>query len=192
MSDTPAEGGTRWWRRHRRRLRFLLPLLRSAAVVAATTALYFLLPLDRDLDRHTAGVLALGLLGIGALLALQTVAVVASPHPRLRAVEALTTAVPLFLLLFSATYFLYAHEQGSHSFSEPLSRIDALYFSVTVFATVGFGDIVPVSQTARVLTTVQMVVDLVLVGLIAKVMVGAVRLGLSRRDAATSPERPDP
>ncbi|MEV6250985.1 potassium channel family protein [Streptomyces sp. NPDC051742] len=192
MSDTPPEGGTRWRRRHRRRLRFLLPLLRSAAVVAATTALYFLLPLDRDLDQHTAWVLALGLLGIGVLLALQTVAVVASPYPRLRAVEALTTAVPLFLLLFSATYFLYAHEQGPHTFSEPLSRVDALYFSVTVFATVGFGDIVPVSQTARVLTTVQMVFDLLLVGLIAKVMVGAVRLGLSRRGSAASPERPEP
>ncbi|MFI0989023.1 potassium channel family protein [Streptomyces exfoliatus] len=191
MSDTPQEGGTRR-RPHRRRLRFLFPLLRSAVVVAAVTALYFLLPLDRDLDQHTAWVLALGLLGIGALLALQTVAVVASPYPRLRAVEALTTAVPLFLLLFSATYFLYAREQGPHTFSEPLSRIDALYFSVTVFATVGFGDIVPVSQTARVLTTVQMVADLLLVGLIAKVMVGAVRLGLSRRESTTSPDRPEP
>lgn len=192
MSDAPREGGRRWWRRPSGRLRFLLPLLRSSVVVAATVALYFLLPLDRDADRHTATWLTLGLLGIGALLALQTAGIVTSPYPRLRAVEALATAVPLFLLLFAATYFLYAREQGPASFSEPLSRTDALYFTVTVFATVGFGDIVPLSPTARVLTTLQMVADLVLVGLIAKVMVGAVRLGLERRQSGTASERRDP
>ncbi len=63
---------------------------------------------------------------------------------------------------------------------------------MTVFATVGFGDIVPVSQTARVLTTCQMVADPVLVGLIANVMVGAVRIGLERRQSSAPPERPDP
>ncbi|MBT2379790.1 two pore domain potassium channel family protein [Streptomyces sp. ISL-111] len=114
------------------------------------------------------------------------------PSPRLRAVEALSTAVPLFLLLFSATYFLYAREEGDHSFSEPLSRNDALYFTVTVFATVGFGDIVPVSPTARALTTCQMVADLVLVGVIAKAIVGAVRIGLDRRRSSSSPEEPRP
>ncbi|MFD3678236.1 potassium channel family protein [Streptomyces sp. NPDC058613] len=67
--------------------------------------------------------------------------------------------------MFAATYFLYAQEHGGRSFSESLNRNDALYFTVTVFATVGFGDIVPVSQTARVLTTCQMVADLTLVGL---------------------------
>ncbi|MEV4946945.1 potassium channel family protein [Streptomyces sp. NPDC053755] len=174
------------------RVLLLLPLLRASAVVAVATTLYFLLPLDRDLDQNTATVLALGLLGIGALLGLQAVSIVSSSHPRLRAVEALTTAVPLFLLLFSATYFLYGREQGAHTFSEPLDRTDALYFTVTVFATVGFGDIVPLSQTARVLTTVQMVADLILVGLIAKVMVGAVRLGLERRQSTRPPERGEP
>ncbi|MGW7051054.1 ion channel [Streptomyces sp. NPDC054887] len=32
---------------------------------------------------------------------------------------------------------------------QPLSRNDALCFTVTVFATVAFGDMVPVPQTAR-------------------------------------------
>jgi hypothetical protein len=68
------------------------------------------------------------------------------------------------------------------SFSEPLGRLDSLYFTVTVFATVGFGDIVPVTSPARAITTVQMVGDLVLVGLVAQVIVGAVRRGMQRRD----------
>ncbi|MEU4077027.1 two pore domain potassium channel family protein [Streptomyces venezuelae] len=175
-----------------RRVRLLLPLLRSAVVVTAATTAYFLLPLDRDFDQHTGTVLILGILGIGALLALQAVSIVGSPYPRLRAAEALSTAVPLFLLLFSATYYLYARGQGEHPFSEPLSRNDALYFTVTVFATVGFGDIVPVSQTARALTTGQMVADLVLVGVIAKAVVGAVRIGLERRQSSSAPEQPEP
>ncbi|QIP87872.1 two pore domain potassium channel family protein [Streptomyces sp. Tu 2975] len=189
--STPQESGRSRLLRPDR-LRLLLSLLRSAIVVAVTTTAYYLLPLDRDPDRNTTVVLALGLLGIGVLLALQAVSIAASSYPRLRAVEALTTAVPLFLLLFSATYLLYAQEQGAHSFSEPLDKTDALYFTVTVFATVGFGDIVPVSETARVLTTLQMVADLILVGLIAKVMVGAVRLGLERRRSSSAPERREP
>ncbi|MFD3778272.1 ion channel [Streptomyces sp. NPDC058612] len=94
--------------------------------------------------------------------------------------------------MFAATYFLYAQEHGGRSFSESLNRNDAPYFTVTVFATVDFGDIVPVWQTARVLTTCHMVADLILVGLIAEVMVGAVRIGLERRQSSTPPERSDP
>ncbi|MET9420561.1 ion channel [Streptomyces sp. NPDC006540] len=189
--STPQERDRGRWLRSGR-LRLLLSLLRASVVVAATTTAYYLLPFDRDVDGSTATVLTLGLLGIGALLALQAVSIAASSYPRLRAVEALTTAVPLFLLLFSATYLLYAEEQGARSFSEPLDKTDALYFTVTVFATVGFGDIVPVSETARVLTTIQMVADLILVGLIAKVMVGAVQVGLERRRSSSAPEQREP
>ncbi|MFD9305673.1 potassium channel family protein [Streptomyces sp. NPDC060048] len=187
MSTSQEEDRGGWLRP--RKVLLLRSLLRSTAVVVAATTGYYLLPLDSDLDQHTATVLVLGLLGLGVLLTLQAVSVIGSPHPRLRAIEALTSAVPLFLLLFSATYFVYAQEEGARSFSEPLSRNDALYFTVTVFATVGFGDIVPVSPTARVLTTLQMVADLILVGVIAKVMVGAVRIGLERRGSPPAPEQ---
>jgi hypothetical protein len=66
-------------------------------------------------------------------------------------------------------------------FSEPLTRLDAAYFTVTVFATVGFGDITAVSETARAVVTVQMLGGLVLVGLIARVVVGAVQEARTRR-----------
>ena len=46
------------------------------------------------------------------------------------------------------------------SFSEPLNRTDALYFTTSTFATVGFGDITPVSQLARAVVSVQMIADL--------------------------------
>ncbi|WP_309225880.1 potassium channel family protein [Streptomyces lunaelactis] len=177
-------------RRHRRRLLFV-SLLRSAVVVVLLTALYYLLPLDSELGVGTVTALVLGLLAFAALLAWQTVTIVRSDHPRLRAIEALATAVPMFLLLFAAAYFLMAREQAS-SFNEQLSRTDALYFTVTVFATVGFGDIVPTSGPARVLAMVQMLMDLILVGLIAKLIFGAVQLGLERRRSAPGSAEREP
>jgi voltage-gated potassium channel len=68
------------------------------------------------------------------------------------------------------------------TFNQHLSRLDALYFTVTVFATVGFGDIVAVTEPARALVLVQMVGDLVIVGFVARAFVRAAETGLSRRD----------
>lgn len=169
----------------------LVSLLRSTAVVALLTALFYLAPFDRTVGIGTAAALIVGLLAFAALIAWQTVAIIRSEHPRLRAFEALASAVPLFLLLFAATYFLIARELPS-SFSEPLNRTDALYFTVTVFATVGFGDIVATTETARVLVIVQMMADLVLVGLIAKVLFGAVQMGLKRKQSGPRPPQDTP
>jgi hypothetical protein len=78
----------------------------------------------------------------------QVRSIIRAAYPALRAVGALATSVPVFLLLFAGTYFV----MGSISvdnFSQPLTRTDTLYFTVTVFATVGFGDITAVSEAAR-------------------------------------------
>ncbi|MFJ4775408.1 potassium channel family protein [Streptomyces sp. NPDC088762] len=161
-------------------------VLRSTASVVLLTALFYLAPLDGGFVVLTVLTLGVGLLLFGLLVAWQVTAVARAPYPRLRAVEALATAVPLFLLLFSAAYFLLSQD-APESFSEPLSRTDAVYFAVTVFATVGFGDIAPTGQTGRVLTTVQMVCDLIVVGLIAKALFGAVRIGVRRRRPQDEP-----
>jgi hypothetical protein len=63
------------------------------------------------------------------------------------------------------------------NFSEPLTRTDALYFTVTVFATVGFGDITATTQGARILVTCQMLLGILIVGLGARIFVDAVKQG---------------
>jgi hypothetical protein len=73
------------------------------------------------------------------------------------------------------------------SFSEAMERTDALYFTVTVFATVGFGDISPVSDAARIIVTVQMIADLLLLGLVLRALLNAVDKGRTRQSATTSP-----
>jgi hypothetical protein len=134
-----------------------------------------------------------GLLAFAGLISWQVRSILRSDYPGLRAIDALTTAIPLFLLLFASAYFLMAQAQTG-AFSEPLTRTDALYFTITVFATVGFGDITPKSETARVLTTVQMIADLFVFGVLIRVVFGAVRVrraGRSSRPASpTYPRRP--
>ena len=56
-----------------------------------------------------------------------------------------------------------------------LTRLDTLYFTVTVFSSVGFGDISALSQNARALVTVQMVLNLLVLGAGIRVFVGAVQ-----------------
>ena len=48
--------------------------------------------------------LVIGLVALIGLIAFQVRTIIASPFPGLRAVEALATSIPLFLLLFAATY----------------------------------------------------------------------------------------
>ncbi|MGW7328381.1 potassium channel family protein [Streptomyces sp. NPDC054840] len=161
-------------------------LLRSVLSAGLLTALYYVVPLEGGFGITTVLTLTLGLVAFGLLTAWQITAVSHARFPRMRALEALASGVPLFLVLFSATYYLLA-AQDPTSFSEPLTRTDALYFTITVFATVGFGDIVPTTEGSRVLVTFQMVADLILIGVIAKALVGAVRIGMHRR----SSEPPD-
>ena len=83
-------------------------------------------------------------------------------------------------MLFASTYYVLASISGSN-FSQQLTHTDALYFTVTVFSTVGFGDIVPKSGLARLIVSGQMITDLVILGLGAKVFLGAVTRSRQRR-----------
>jgi voltage-gated potassium channel len=168
-------------RRTRRRL-VTVRLLRALVVSVTVLVLYFTLPLTGKATTDTTVALSVGLLAVAAILAWQIRAITRSPYPRLRAIEATATSFPLFLVLFAVTHYL-IDSQVPGSYSQAMTRLDAFYFTVTVFTTVGFGDITAVSQTARTVTTVQMLSDLVLVGLIVQVLLRAVKVGLRRRGA---------
>jgi len=117
--------------------------------------LYYLLPLD-----HITNV---PLTLVGGLLILLAVtvwqrAIIRARYPALRAVEALATTVPLFLLLFASAYFTMATTSPANFSTHSLTRTDALYLTATTFSTVGFGDITAVSQSARLVVTAQKLV----------------------------------
>ena len=148
-------------------------LLRALASSAVLVTVYYLLPLDHSSRWLAITMLVIGLALLTGLIAVQVRSIAASPFPRLRAVEALATSVPLFLLLFASAYVVMATIAAS-SFSQPMTRTNALYFTVTVFATVGFGDITAKAEAARLLVTGQMIIDLIVLGVGAKVIVGAI------------------
>ncbi|MGW2400953.1 potassium channel family protein [Kitasatospora sp. NPDC001664] len=62
----------------------------------------------------------------------------------------------LTLVVFASTYYALAHE-----FTGLTTRIDALYFTVVTLATVGFGDVTPSGQSARVVVMLQILYTLV-------------------------------
>ena len=163
----------------RRRL-IIAAVLRGLAVTTALVVLYYLLPLDRPLDTSTAARILIGLLVFAGLTVWQVRAIAGSRYPGLRAAEALGFIIPFYMLLFASTYFVMERASAAN-FTQPLTRTDALYFSVTVFTTVGFGDIAAKSETARVVLIVQMLADLALLGAGARVLLGAVRRGRHRR-----------
>ncbi len=99
--------------------------------------------------------------------------------PELRAVEALALIVPLFLYLFATVYLSLSHESAA-AFSEPLSHTRALYFTITVLSTVGFGDITPKSDGASIIVSIQMLLDLVILGALLRLVTTAAKKGLSR------------
>jgi hypothetical protein len=68
-----------------------------------------------------------------------------------------------------------------------MTHTNALYFTITVFATIGFGDITATTPTPRLVVTAQMILDLIVLGLGVKVLCGATTHGRQRQspDAGT-------
>jgi hypothetical protein len=135
---------------------------------------YFVAPLDRHWTALTSVVFGVSLVVIGAIVVGQVRAVARAPNPRLRAAGVLLVSLPLLIVLFAAAYVMMSHDRPN-AFTERLSRVDGLYFAMTVFATVGFGDIVPQSQPARLLVLVQMLANLGYVGFVVRALVEAAR-----------------
>jgi voltage-gated potassium channel len=161
-------------------------VLRIAGSITVLVALYYVLPLEHSPAWGTITILVIGLVIFIGLVAMQTRSILRSPFPGLRAIESLATSVPLFLLLFASTYVVMA-AMSAGNFGERLTHTDGLYFSVTVFSTVGFGDITAETQAARLVVTGQMIADLVILGLAIKIIVGAVSRRRQPGDAGSAP-----
>ena len=159
-------------------------MARSAAIIVLAWALilgaFFVLPIGRQSGLHEVVRIGADVALIGALIAWQIQRISVAELPELRAAEALGIVVAIFLVAFSAIY-LSMSIKGPGNFTERLDQTRALYFTITVFSTVGFGDITPRTDPARILVSFQMLLDMVVVGVIVKVLLGAAKTGLERR-----------
>jgi len=162
------------------------------ALLTATVLLtaYYLIPVEHRAHQSVA-------LRLGAALALFVVVmaneirlITNHDRPMLRAAVALSTVLPLFLVLFSWIYVTMSHADPG-AFGHSLTRSSALYFTVTVFSTVGFGDIVPKTDVARLVVTVQELADLAVIAVVIRLIFGAVTRGVARQgQPEASPTEP--
>jgi voltage-gated potassium channel len=154
-------------------------VLRGLLAAIVMIVLYYVLPYQSFND-HTALRILVGLLVFVAITTWQVWTITGSRYPGLKAAQALGLILPLYLVVFASTYYVMERASAAN-FTQPLSRTDALYFTVTVFSTVGFGDITPRSEPARIVVMVQMLGDLAVLGVGVRVLLGAVRRGRQRR-----------
>jgi voltage-gated potassium channel len=177
-----------------RRDRRLL-VVRSVARIVGLTALfliaYFAAPVGQDADVVGLVLLTVGAVGFVALLVHQVDRILNSPVPQLRAAEALATIIPLVVIVFALVYVGMSAADES-AFTEPVTKVNGLYFTTTVLTTVGFGDITAQSEQARLVVTVQMLVDLAIIGVVVRVIMGASRIGVKRRQAEAGTDREGP
>ena len=167
-------------------VRGLFMLGRMVLTVSALCVTYFLIPTRRPGDGLGVPWLILQLCVFAAVVGVQVPAIVRARYPILRAIESLAVLVPVYLLIFARVYL--ANSQNDPTgFSRPLDHVTALYFTVTVFATVGVGDIAPRSAVTRAVTTAQMLADLLVLGLVLRLVLRATREGLERKAATFDP-----
>jgi hypothetical protein len=145
---------------------------------------YFILPFGNESSTNAVIRLVVVVILIGLVLWWQVTRTLKARYPELRAIEAVGSILAVILVLFSALYLGMSHASAS-TFTQPLDHMGALYFTTTVFSTVGFGDITPRTDAARAIVSAQMIIDLVLLGTVVRLLVTAARTGRSRSSAST-------
>ena len=160
---------TRWTELDRRR-RSREIITTAIAVILAWILLfgaYYLVPFDDRTSGESLIRLVIGIAAFIVVLALELHGVKRDEVPGLRAIQALGVTIPLFLVVFAIVYLSLSQSSTTH-FSEPLDHTGALYLVITVFSTVGFGDITPESNGARIVVSIQMLLDLVVIGAVVQ------------------------
>jgi hypothetical protein len=148
--------GLTWW-----------ALLRTATTVVVAGIAYFTLPFTGLDDLPTLVLLLCGSVVVCAVCGLQVWWVLRSPHPVVRAAEGIAATTTVYILGFASLYTVLS-QVGPEGFTEVLTRMGALYFSLTVFATVGFGDIAAVTDGTRAVVSAQIVGNLIFLALVVR------------------------
>ncbi|WP_251153410.1 potassium channel family protein [Cellulosimicrobium sp. Marseille-Q4280] len=161
-------------------------LILTLVSTTACLVVFYGVPLPRDEESPAAlqvVVFAGGLVLLCGVLAVQV-------RRQLRAGEEASVRVQsvVGLLLPVIVFFALAYYEMADQFVGIENRTDALYFAVVTLGTVGYGDVHPVGEGARMVTMVQIVLDLVVVGLLVSVATSRARARAARREHASRTE----
>ncbi|TDD01470.1 two pore domain potassium channel family protein [Saccharopolyspora terrae] len=137
-------------------------LASTAFAVALCTTGYYLLPVGEHGLGGTVwavAAFAVGLIVIAVLVYSQ----VRGYRSGRTSISWVVAAFHLAVLFFSAVYYaMAAHVPGA--LPGLSTKTDALYFSLTITGTVGFGDIHPVTQAARALVALHIAFNIAYLG----------------------------
>ena len=145
---------------------------RTTLLLALMTFAYYVFPLRMSNQPVSWGRLAASVVAVGliAVVLVELLRRGRRAEPKVLAqIETLAAALYLLLLGFALMYAVVENHMPGE-FAELHDRTDALYFATATMATVGFGDVHAVETLARVLVTVQMVVNLVYIGAVVRVL----------------------
>lgn len=166
------------------RLSPLRRTLRSGLTVLAMLLVYAVIPIP---GRHAPAAFDLLLLAVGVAVLVYVVVALArqavSEDDSGVRIEALIAVFYALVVFFSVIYLGIASQPDE--FVGLTDRVDSLYFTMTTLTTVGYGDIYAAGTTARIAVTTQLFLDVVFVGLTARVVGPA----LARSAAARAAER---
>jgi hypothetical protein len=163
---------------------------RSALVVAGALAVYVVCPVP---GTHAPPLLSWLAFAGGVAAIMYAVAALVrrrrtSPDDSGVRLEALVALVYVLVVFFALTYVGLASQKDE--FVGLDNRVDALYFTVSTLATVGFGDVHAIGSAARVAVTVQMALDLLVLGVAARLVGPALAKRWAMKAAAAEDERP--
>lgn len=146
---------------------------------------YFSLPIGRESELRALIRLGTDIALVSAVMLWQLRRISQALLPELRSIEGLSVIIAVFLVAFSSTYLAMSH-QAATTFTMSLDHVRALYFTVSVFSTVGFGDITPRTDGARLVVSAQMLLDLVLIGAVVRIIFNAARNRVGSSNATES------
>ena len=161
-----------------RRKGLVRAILRIALTWVVVLGAFCVLPIGNESSANAIVRAVIDFALIAAVIIWQVSRVARADVPELRAIEALGVILVVFLVLFASLYLAMSHASGS-TFTQRLDHMRALYFTMTVFSTVGFGDITPTTDSARAVVSLQMLFDLILIGAVARLLITAARTGLN-------------
>jgi len=161
-------------------------VLYNAATLAGALLAYYFFPLSGEssaLWQVFLFAVGLGLLIWWVIRELMKQLAAGSTGVRVRSL--VTLLYPL-VALFAMAYYLIQRNDPTQ-FDGLVTRTDSLYFTVITLGTIGYGDVHAVGQFARVVTMIQVALDLVVIGAFVAIASSRVQVLLAQR--GTGPEK---
>ncbi|MFA7324150.1 MAG: potassium channel family protein [Candidatus Nanopelagicales bacterium] len=167
----------------------VLSLLRTFLGVLVILYALSLVPENADVSLiRPLVIIILGVAIYGYLFRRQIRKIEHARYPAISVVEALILTATMFLAFFAGIYVMMsAADPGA--FTEGLDHFNAFYFALTVLATVGFGDITPVTAGARFACMIQMAIDIVFIAIMVRALTSAAQKSLSFKKAQAEGEK---